>query len=385
MKYIYIVILSVVFHSCNDKNNQPKETTNSNSETHFHVDVSSAQFESENMELGHLKAQNFFETVTTTGYIDVPPQNKASISSFMDGYVTNTPLLVGDEVKKGQLVVTLQNPEYVELQQNYLEVSETLNYLKSEYERQKTLFKENITSKKNYLKAESEYKSNIAHYNGLKQKLRMLNLNPKRVEQGKISSTISLFAPINGFVTKVNVSNGSYVDASSEIVEIVDTDHIHLELSVFEKDILNIKKGQAIKFKISEASNETFDAEVYLVGTSIDETKRTIEIHGHLHDDTHQKTFVRGMFVEADIIISTNKIEALPKEAIAEIDGAYYALILNSNHEGNYEFERTKVKIGKRNEEFTEILNIDDFKDKKVLTKGAYMLLADNEGGGHSH
>lgn len=385
MKYIYILILSVVFYSCNDNKKQPTEVEETDTETHVHIDVTSAQFESENMELGYLKEQDFFEAVTTTGYIDVPPQNKASVSSFMDGYVTNTPLLVGDEVKKGQLVVTLQNPEYVELQQNYLEVSETLNYLKSEYERQKTLFEENITSKKNYLKAESQYKSNLAHYNGLKQKLRMLNLNPKRVEQGKISSTISLFAPINGFVTKVNVSNGSYVDASSEIVEIVDTDHIHLELSVFEKDILNIKKGQPIKFKISEASDEIFDAEVYLVGTSIDESKRTIEIHGHLNDDTHQKTFVRGMFVEADIIISTNKIEALPKEAIAEIDGEYYALILNSNHEGYYEFERTKVKIGKRNEKFIEILNIDDFKDKKVLIKGAYMLLADNEGGGHSH
>lgn len=384
MKYIYILTLSIVFYSCNEKK-QSTEAVETNTETHFHVDVSSAQFESESMKLGNLKPQDFSETVSTTGYIDVPPQNKASVSSFMDGYVTNTPLLVGDEVQKGQLVVTLQNPEYVELQQNYMEVAETLNYLKSEYERQKTLFEENITSKKNYLKAESEYKSNLAHYNGLKQKLKMLNLNPKRVEQGKISSTISLFAPINGFVTKVNVSNGSYVDASSEIVEIVDTDHIHLELSVFEKDILNIKKGQAIKFKISEASDETFDAEVYLVGTSIDETNRTIEIHGHLHDDEHQKTFVRGMFVEANIITSTNKIKALPKEAVAEIDGKYFALILNSKHEGNYEFERTEVNIGKQNEHFVEILNANDFEDKQVLIKGAYMLLADNEGGGHSH
>lgn len=385
MKCIYILIISVVLYSCNDNKNQTAETTEASTETHVHMDVSAAQFESENMELGSLTTQNFFETVNTSGYIDVPPQNKASVSSFMDGYVTNTPLLVGNEVKKGQLVVTLKNPEYIELQQNYLEISETLNYLKSEYERQNTLFEENITSKKNYLKAESAYKSSLAHYNGLEQKLRMLNLNPKHIQQGKISPTINLYAPINGFVTKVNVSNGSFVDASTEIVEIVDTDHIHLELSVFEKDILNIKKGQAITFKISEASDEIFDAEVYLVGTSIDETNRTIEIHGHLHDDKHQKTFVRGMFVEADIIIGNSKIEALPKEAIAEIDGDYFALILNSNEKGNYEFERTKVEIGKQNEHFVEILNIADFKDQQILIKGAYMLLADNEGGGHSH
>ena len=384
MKHIYIIILSVLIVACgNQKKEQDQVVEMDTHDNEIHV--SKAQFDSEKMQLGELTLQDFNKSVKTIGYIDVPPKNKASVSTFMSGYVKHTPLLIGDEVKKGQKVVTLENPEFVELQQNYLEVSEKLNYLKSEFERQQKLLEENITSKKKFLKAESDYKSNLAHYNGLKQKLKMLNISPKNVEQGKITSTINLYAPINGFVTKVNVSNGSFVSASSEVIEIIDTDHIHLELIVYEKDILNIKKGQPIKFKISEASDEIFDAEVYLVGTSINTTNRTIEIHGHLHDEKHQKNFVRGMFVEATIITNTNKLMALPKEAIAEIDGEYFVLILNSNHEGNYEFEMEKVEIGKQNEHFIELLNIEDIKDKQVLTKGAYMLLADNEGGGHSH
>ena len=376
MKNIYSILFLVLLFSCGETKNKSNvviETT----EVDNLITISSLQFESENMKLGSLKEQRFYETVTTSGYIDVPPQNKASVSTFMDGYVTNTPLLVGDEVKKGQLVITLENPEYVELQQNYLEVTETLNYLKSEYERQKTLFEENITSKKNYLKAESEYKSNLAHSNGLKQKLKMLNLNPKSVEQGKISSTINLYAPINGFITKVNVNNGSYVDASSEILEIVDTDHIHLELSVFEKDVSSIKKGQLIKFKISETSKETFDAKVYLVGTSIDETNRTITIHGHLDDEYPQKTFVRGMFVEAQIIIDSHKLMALPKEAITEINGKYFILVLNNKTEINYEFHKIEVFVGKQNEHYTEVLNTHDLKNKQILINGTFMLLID--------
>lgn len=384
MKHIYILLFSLLIWSCGNKE-ETKKVSSVNEDHHEHFNVTSAQFKSENMQLGKLAEVDFHEAVTTTGYIDVPPKNKASVSTFMSGYVKNTPLLIGDEVKKGQLVVTLENPEFIELQQNYLEISEKLNYLKSEFERQKTLYDEQITSQKNYLKAESEYKSNLAHYNGLKQKLRMLNINSNAVEQGKITSTINLYAPISGFVTKVNVSNGSFVDASTEVIEIVDTDHIHLELTVFEKDILKVRKGQAINFKIPEASEDIFAADVYLVGTSVDETNRTIKVHGHLPEDNHLATFVRGMFVEAQIITDRVKKMAIPKAAVAEMDGVYYALILESNNNGNYEFEKIEVTVGKKNESFVEVLNTVAFQNKQVLTKGAYMLLADNEGGGHSH
>lgn len=384
MKHTYILLLSFLILSCGNKKESQEETVeNETQEGHVHVTM--AQFNSESMQLENLTKQDFNEVVATTGYIDVPPKNKASVSTFMSGYVKNTPLLIGDEVKKGQLVVTLENPEFVELQQNYLEIAETLNYLKSEFERQKTLYKEKITSQKNYLKAESEYKSNLAHHNGLKQKLKMLNINPAIVEQGKISSTISIYAPISGFVTRVNVSNGSFVDASTEVIEIVDTDHIHLELTVFEKDILKVKKGQAINFKIPEASEDIFAADVYLVGTSVDENQRTIKVHGHLPEDNHLATFVRGMFVDAQIITNSSKKVAIPKEAIAEINNEFFALILEAKGNDVYEFEKVEVKVGQQNEFFVEVLNTEVFKDKQVLTKGAYMMLADNEGGGHSH
>lgn len=384
MKHIYILLFSLIVISCENKEGSKQENTN---ETPVHVltNVTSAQFNSEKMELGQIKEVEFNETVSTTGYIDVPPQNKASVTTFMSGYVKKTPLLVGDEVKKGQLVVTLEHPSFVELQQNYLEVSEKLNYLNSEFKRQETLYNEQITSQKNYLKAESEYKSNLAHYNGLKQKLVMLNINPNTVDQGHISSSINLYAPISGFVTKVNVSNGSFVDASTEVIEIVDTEHIHLELTVFEKDVLKVKKGQPINFKISETSDDTYLADVYLVGNSVDETQRTIKVHGHLHDDNDQPTFVRGMFVDAQIVTGAKKTLAIPKRAISEIEGDYFALVLNSKNNDDYQFEKVKVEVGVQNEEFIEVINIAVFKDKQILTKGAYMLLSDTEGGEHSH
>src|SRR5690606_17698499 len=135
------------------------------------------------------------------------------------------------------------------------------------------------------LRAESDYKRNLAVQNGLRQKLQMLNIEPKNVEKGIFTPEVALYAPIAGSITQVNVSIGQYVSPSEIIMEIVNTDHIHVELSVFEKDVMNIKKGQKIQFKIPEVSKEYFEAEVYLVGASIDPQSRTIRVHGHLHDD----------------------------------------------------------------------------------------------------
>ncbi len=381
MNKIYILLFSLVLAACGNS----EKTTELVPETETHNDditITKAQFEGEKMVFGTLNEYDFNNTVKVNGMIDLPPHNKSSVSTFSGGYITKTPLLIGDSVKKGQLLVTLENPEFVEIQQNYLEVSEQLNYLKSEYNRQKTLFEEKITSEKNYLKAESAYKSNLAHYNGLRKKLQMLNISPSSVEQGRISSTINLYAPISGHVTKVNISNGTYVSPSDVIMEIVDIDHIHLELSVFEKDIMQIKKDQKILFKIPEASDKTFEAEVHLVGTTIDEQTRRVKVHGHVDND--KENFIVGMFVDADIIIDSTKGFGLPKEAIIEVDNDFFVLILDEEQTGKFHFKKFKLELVKQTEDYIEILNSEVLKDKQIVIKGTNMLLNNGEGG-HSH
>ncbi len=375
MKRLYILLIPIVLAACGEKDSQSNEIANT-AETDNIISVTKSQFENGHMILGNVVDYEFNEVVKANGFIDVPPQNKASVSTFMGGFVKNTPLLIGDKVKKGQLVLTLENTEYVELQQQYMEVAEQLSYLKSEYERQQTLFNEKITSEKNFLKAESTYKSTLAHFNGLREKLRMMNINPTSVEQGNISSTINLYSQISGYVTKVNVSNGSYISSQDEVLEIVNTDHIHLELSVFEKDIMKIKKGQIITFKVPESSGELFKAEVHLVGTSIDESTRTIKVHAHIEDEEKTR-FIKGMFIEAEIITDTKTAKALPKDAVYNFNDSYFTLVLKDLKDDIYTFNKIEVKAGKQVEDFIEVLNPDDFNDKNVLTKGSLILLSE--------
>jgi len=374
MKKIYVLLVSIAFMACgNSEKNTDSKTVNNDISNE--ITISKQQFESQNMQLGKLTEQAFSTIVKANGMIDVPPENKASVSSFIGGYVTKIPLLIGDKVKKGQLVATLESTEFLELQQQYLELAEQLNYLKNEYERQKNLYNENITSEKNYLKAESSYKSNLAIYNGLRKKLQMLNIDPIHVEQGQLSSSINLYAPINGYITKVNVSNGMFVSSANELVEIINTDHIHLELNVFEKDILKVKKEQKINFKVPEASSENYLAKVHLVGTSIDEN-RIIRVHGHIEDE-ESTNFIVGMFVEASIIANSENRLALPNEAFSKIGEHHFVLLLESKTEKDFKFKKVKVEVGSKNENYTEVLNGNDLKDKDILTKGSFMLLSE--------
>ncbi|NER19044.1 efflux RND transporter periplasmic adaptor subunit [Spongiivirga citrea] len=336
--------------------------------------VGKGQFESNIMSLGTIQEKSFPNMVQSTGMIDVPPQNRAVVSTFMGGYINETPLLIGDVVKKGQPLFTIENPEFVTLQQSFLEVSSKLDYLKSEYERQKILMAENVSSEKRYLKAESEYKTARARQKGFEKQLLMLNISPSKVKEGVIVSAISVYAPIRGSITKMNVSKGMYVSQATEIIEIINNEHIHLELSIFEKDIMKIKKGDTIQFTIPEISTKIFIADVFLIGSSID-NNRTIKVHGHIEDES-KNNFLTGMFVEASIITDSTLSGSLPEEAIVELEGNYYILKLEETRANEYLFKRFPVDIGSTHNGFTQIKSDEGFETSdQFLVKGAFSLI----------
>lgn len=356
--------------SCDSSKPTEKEIETSQ-EIETSIEITASQFESAKMELGKASLQTFTEGIKTNGYIDVPPINRAKVSAVMGGYIKNSPLLIGDEVKKGQLLLTIENPDFIEIQQNYLEISEQLTYLKSENERQKILFEEKITSQKNYLKAESTYKSALALSNGLAQKLKLMNINPENVKAGEITSTIGIYAPISGSVTAIFTSVGEFKSSSEVLLEIINNEHKHLELVVFEKDILNVKENQSIRFSVPESSLKIYNAEVHLVGKSIDEN-RTVRVHGHL--ENKNEPFLVGMFVEAEIITNSIQKSALPINSILEENNNYYVLILKNKNEDTYQFEKVKITIGAKNEDWVEVTN-SSLDDNLVLIKGAFLPL----------
>ena len=380
MERIYnIAILSVVLtlFSCGNKeakNEQIETQKQATKETR--IFVSKAQFQRSKMTLGSIEEKPFPVTVKTNGTIDVPPENRAVVTATMGGYIKTTPFLIGDKVRKGQALITIENPDFVRIQQEYMEIHEQLTYLKSEFERQKTMLTENITSQKSFLQAESVYKTAKARYKGFQKQLQMLNILPSSVEAGNIRSVATIYAPITGSITKVNVTKGTYVSPATAILEIVNNDHIHLELSVFEKDVMKLKKGQKINFKIPESSTKTYKAKVHLIGTAI-ENNRTIKVHGHLENES-EANFLTGMFVEADIVTESTFAKALPETAIVVFEDSSLVLKLDEENNEGYYFEQVPVKVGNIYEGNIALTSFMDLSlTDKIVTKGAFNLIAD--------
>jgi len=366
-KLLYILALATIVFGC--KETQTKEKTPKEDGLIY---LTEAQFKSVGMLIDNPTEQDFDLSIKTSGKIDVPPQNRAQVTTFIGGYVKSTSLLVGDKVLKGQALVTLESAEFLDIQKEYLEVAEQIKYLKSEYERQKTLFDEKISSQKNYLKAESDYRKMKGMYQSLRAKLVLLKINPINVEQGKLTSTITISSPISGDIVIMNANVGMYIAPSTVILEIVDTQHLHLELAVFEKDILKVKMGQKIHFTVPEASKEIFPAEVHLVGKSIEGNDRTINVHAHLDESIKQK-LLTGMFVEASIVTSSKKALAIPLEALVTENNKNFVLLLVNNKNNTYSFKKVAVSIGEKNKDFVELINNKEINgSSKILVKGAF-------------
>ena len=370
------LVLTLTLLSCNSK--EKSETPNSNltieNADREIISITENQFKSGGMELGKISMQQFNTIVKANGVFAVPPQNQADVSAYFAGYVKDINLLPGDEVKKGQVLFTIENPEYIQVQQNFLEAKGRLSYLKSDYERQKELMADNVTSQKNFLKAESEYTVTLAQYQSLKKRLSLMNIDPNTLTGENMRSTIGVPSPLSGYATTIKASKGMYLNPSDIAVTVTNTDDLHIELKIFEKDLPLVKIGQPINVRLQNDTGKIYQGIVHLVNKTINPKDRTIDIHGDLVNEEDLKLFAPGMYIEAEILTSSAEFPALPSEAVANIDNDFFVLV----KEDSTRFKRTLVRIGVKNNGFTQILNASDFApNTEFLTKGAFNLITE--------
>lgn len=373
-KVLILIVLITIFSSCNWNKEQitVRNDENDNSLVENRVMLSDEQFASGNMQVGGLSEELFQNAVKSSGILAVLPQNRAEVSPYFGGYVKHLELLPGDSVKEGDLLFTLENPFFVEVQQNFLEAKSRLAYLKADYERQKELVEEDVTSRKKFLKAEADYQVVMAQFESLKKKLRLMQINPLTLTPVTITSTIAVRSPISGFITKVTAHKGSYLKAEDVALCITSTDNLHIELKVFEQDLPLIKVGQPINVKLQNDTSKIFVAKVRLINKAIDMEERSIEIHADFLDEQEINNLIPGMYVEAEILTDTRKRSALPVEAVSDIDSNHFVLL----RENDSTFIRKKVKTGLSNGAYIEIVNTEDFKpDSQFLIKGAFNLI----------
>ncbi|PSL03507.1 efflux RND transporter periplasmic adaptor subunit [Cecembia rubra] len=373
LSYILSIVLLGIFVACGSK----EQKTQRNEEA-ADVDViliTQEQYDKSNMEMTSLQEYPFTTFILSNGIVNIPAEGRFEVSCYFGGNIVQFDLLVGQKVNKGQVLFVMENPEFVQMQQDYLDASSQLSYLKSDYERQKALYEENVTSQKNFLKAESDYKSMLAKAESLKKKLALINIAADKTTASNISSKAAVFAPISGYIESIKVNQGTYLNASDVALTLVNKAHLHIELNVFEKDAIALEIGQPVTFYLPDNKSKVFEGEIFLLGQSINE-KRMLAIHVHLKDEKEGQALVPGMFVEAKIGQTSSTQSALPNTAVLNADSKNYVLLLEKKEADTYHFRKMEVELLSQDEGMSAIANPEKFpKGSQFLSKGGFQIV----------
>lgn len=365
-KNIFITITAVLFIiSCGNKKSE-EETTETVSVENT-TTLTDAQIKNAGIQTGKIEQKEIAATLKLNGKIDVPPQNLVSISVPMGGYLKSTKLLEGMFVTKGQVLCVVEDQQYIQLQEDYLLAKAKIGYAKAEFERQKELNQSKASSDKVYQQAQAEYNSLSVMIQSYGKKLRFAGINPNNISAKNISKSINVYSPISGYISRVNVNTGKYVNPSDVLFEIVNPSDIHLALTVFEKDINKLAIGQSLVAYTNTNPDKKYLCKIILIGKDFSENRST-EIHCHFTN--YDKTLLPGMYMNAEIEIKSQQSNVLPSDAIVSYENKNYVFIAKANKQ----FEMKNVATGNVENGFTEILS-EDLKDKRIVTKGAYSLL----------
>ncbi len=332
--------------------------------------LTKAQLANAKIELGQVEEKSIKSILKVNGKIDVPPQNLVSVSVPLGGYLFATDLLEGMFIKKGQIIAKIEGQQYIQLQQELLSAKAQFEFTEKEFFRQKDLNTSKTSSDKVFEQAKSAYVLQQISIKALEEKLNMIGINPATLTIDKISKSINIYSPISGFVSKVNVNIGKYVDPVDVLFQLVNTSDIHLAMTIFEKDINQIAIGQRLVAYTNTNPEKKYPCEVILIGKDFSEHK-SVEVHCHFLN--YDKNLLPGMYMNAEIELKNRKLMALPTEAIVSFENKNYVFIAQANDK----FEMQEVAIGQAENDFTEVSAKVNLLNQKIVTKGAYTLWPD--------
>lgn len=383
-KFVLLLLALVIGGACNSGRKAGTETKIEEIIPDDVVEMRADQIKLAGIQTGLIVKKSLSGTLKVNGVVSAAPQNLATICAPMSGFVKSTTLLPGNAVTKGQVLVVIENQEFVDIQQNYLEARNKLEYAGAEFKRHSELYKEDVYSQQNVQQVTTEFKNLKAQVSALKQKLVLISINPDNLQEDNISRSISLVSPITGYVDAVNVNLGKYVSPTDVMFRIINNDKLYLELTLFEKDANKVARDQKIRFFINNEA-EQHDAIITQTGQSVS-TDKTYKVYASVTGVC--KNVLPGMYVNAIIETSGDLVAALPSEAIVSFDDKDYIFVFDKNKEEGgkpfTEYKIVEVTKGVSDGGYTEIILPEGFDvaNVRVVLKGAYTLLSAKKNAG---
>ena len=383
-----IILLSslLLLSACNTKQTKQEDTHTEHTEgTMTDVMLTPQQYNALQMQADTLQVRTMSGYIEANGTLEVPPQNEAEITTAVGANVVSIEVIEGDKVAKGETVAFLSHPNIIQIQTDYLNAYSNSEFLEKDYLRQKKLYDAGVGSGANFEKAEANFKASKAKANGLKAQLRQLNISATGIENGTIYQRIALRSPIEGFVQKVEVKTGQYVEPQTPLFEVVNTHHVHADLMVFEKDVHQLKIGQKVSFNIQSMPDKELTAEIYSIGKTFEQETKALHVHAEI--ENKEGNLIPGMYIQGRIEANATQLTAIPESAIIEDAGKHYIFSVEKEGE-DWSLKPVEVITGTTDGNWTAISFLETPKpDSKFAYNNAYYLMAELKKGsaGHSH
>lgn len=351
------------------------------------VHLSELKFNSLDIKVDTLPTRPLSGVVEANGQLEVPPQHEATVTAILGANVTSIKVIEGDKVNKGQVLAYISHPNLAQLQTNYLKAYRQVQYLEKEYQRQKRLYEEEVGAGKTFQQTEAEYLSMKGEVKGYEAQLKQLSLRVKKIQDGELYEYVPVVSPIGGYVENVMVQIGQYVQPQTEMFAIVNTEHIHADLMVFEKDVHRVKKGQKVLFTVASVPGNTLSAKIYSVGKKFEQSPKAVHVHAEI--DEKEDFLIPGMYIQGKIHTESESVKALPTEAIIQEEGKPYIFTAKARQEDGeteWEFTPVEVRTGTTDEGWTEINLLEPLPDgTQVAWNNAYYLISEMQKSQTSH
>lgn len=363
-----IILLSSIFLVLGCGNSEKEEIVSPAGDSPQILELNETQLKSFTISLTEMEDKVISSTLRLNGIVDVPPQNLVSVSAALGGYLKSTKLLAGMHFNKGEVLAVLEDNQYIQLQQDYLTTRAQLEKADAEYQRQKELNESKASSDKILQQAKAEFESLKIARRALEEKLRLININPDRVNVDNISRTVNVYAPFDGYVTKVFVNTGRYIAPTDVMFELVDPRDLHLHLKIFEKDLPKVNNGQALVAYTNSATDKKYNGKIIMIGKNLSE-EHSVEAHAHF--ERHDDKLIPGLYMNAEIDVPDNKAPALPEECVLSFEGGNFVF----KSLGQNRFEMVSVQVGTSGNGWIEIKNPEKLEGQKIVREGAYTML----------
>jgi len=324
--YLFILIFLLI-QSCSGSKTAPAEEAVV--EETNEINLTQDQLTALGLQYGDPVKTSMSSIITVQGKIDLPPQNLISVNFPLGGYLRSTKLIPGMHVSKGEVIAIMEDQAIVQLQQDYLSAAVRHELAGLELERQKALVEASAGTSRALQQAQAEQKLQAVAVRALQEKLKLIGIDVNALNESNISGQVSVRSTINGYVSKVNVNTGKYVQPTETMFELIDPEDIHVALTLFEKDLPYVQKGNQVSIHFMDEPEKTYAAEVILVNKGLDDDRTAT---AHCHFKVHPKNLLPGMFVEGELSVSSKLVNAVPDEALVRLGNKQYIFVRKSDN-----------------------------------------------------